>query len=197
MNPAVLAVLLSGGLAPVPGPPVGPVADILLDFANSAYRVDGVTYASAALAGFPGAGTFNASGYTATGNQNLTGTVDLPGDFIIVCEYVIPPAGVVFLFNHKGPDNLRIFQNGTIQTTPAIISTATATRIAFGRSGGLLKGSADRSSVLTGAALAAQGSALMGVGNQPNDVGGLAWGVPIKSFAIYKQTLTDAQIQAL
>lgn len=177
---------------------VGLAADILLDFVNNVYRVDGTTYATAALAGFTGTGTFNASGYTATGAQSLSSTIDLPGDFIVVCTFSPTPFGVAQLWAHQATTLYRIIRaSGEYQELPAITGAAptTASKIAFGTSGGLSKISVDSAPVVTGTSSAAPGSAIFRIGNDSS--AGIPWGAPIQSLAIYKQTLTDAQMQAL
>lgn len=192
------SIVWHGGRRIVVGTPAAgaPVADILLDFVNSIYRVDGVTYATAALAGFPGTGTFNASGYTATGTQSISGAVNLAGDFIVYIEYVFPAAGAKVAWSHNSAVLPLIqYTSGNINSNPALISSPTATKVAFGLSGGVRKGSADNAATQTGAAFAAPGSAALFIGNL-ND-GSLPWGSAIRKFAVYKQILSDAQIQAL
>lgn len=180
------------------GGQTGPVADNLYNFANNIYRVDGTTYATAALAGLAGSGTFDASGYTATGAQSLSGTIDLPGDFIVVCTFSPTPFGVAQLWAHQAATLYRIIRaSGEYQELPAIAGAAptTASKIAFGTSGGLGKISVDSTPVVTGTSFVAPGSAIFRIGN--DNSGGIPWGAPIQSLAIYKQTLTNAQIQAL
>lgn len=180
------------------GGTVGLVADILLDFVNNVYRVDGVTYATAALAGFTGTGTFNASGYTATGSQVISSTVNLPGDFIVLCAFSPTPFSVAQLWAHGSSGTNRIIRaSGEYQESPAITGATptTASKIAFGSSGGVGKISVDSGAVLTGGAVVAPNSATFRIGNDQSS--GIPWGAPIQALSIYKQTLTDAQIQAL
>lgn len=190
------AAATSNSLGPVVA--AGLVADILLDFVNGIYRVDGTTYATAALAGFTGAGTFNASGYTPTGSDKLTGVVSLPGDFILLVKYQLPIAGaqIKTLTTDAATTSISLSTTGDITTFPvAGADSTTATKTAFGRSGGVAKKSFDGGSVFTGGTYAAPGTRTFTIGNT---VGGVnAWTQPIALWAAYKQTLTDAQIQAL
>jgi len=201
--------VIGGSINPLTGRPRLPVfgggaaalvADILLDFVNGVYRVDGTTYASAALAGFTGTGTFNASGYTPTGNQKLTGTVALPGDFIVFSEFVQPATDILReLWRHSGGSMFaidRVDGSGEYVENPSSGGTSfSCTKIAHGRSGGVVKTSFDNGSVSTGGAIAVQGSASFVIGN--TGAGDGPWSAAIRSIAIYKQTLSDAQIQAL
>lgn len=178
--------------------PVTPVADILLDFVNGTYRVDGTTYATAALAGFTGTGTFDATGYTATGTQSISGAISLPGDFAVFAEFSSPASasGAVFQGSVNGVPGVQ-FGGGLYSTSPAITggTIAACTRVALGRAGGVAKVSYDNAATVTGGTLSAPGSKTLFIGNAIN--GANPWGSPIKKIAIYKQTLTDAQFQAL
>jgi len=192
----MLAAITPGFLTS--GGPAEPVADILLDFVNGVYRVDGTTYATAALAGFPGTGMFNASGYTPTGSDKLTGTVSLPGDFVLLVKYQLPTAGAQsrILTGDGATTSIYLSVDGEVATFPVAgaVST-TATKIAFGRSGGVTKKSLDGGTVSTGAAYAAPGTQMFTIGNSTGGIN--AWTQPIALWAAYKQTLTNAQIQAL
>lgn len=187
-----------GKSLPVSGGSGALVADILLDFVNGVYRVDGTTYATAALAGFTGTGTFDASGYTATGTDSLSGAISLTGDFIVFANFAAPATGADrLLWNYTSAANLQVFRAtaGPYRTNPVTADVASASTSAFGRSGGVRKTAWDGGAVTTGAALAAQAAATFWIGNVSG--GTNPWTVPIRKIAIYKQTLTDAQIQTL
>lgn len=177
----------------------GLVADILLDFVNNVYRVDGVTYATAALAGFPGTGTFDANGYTATGSDKLQGTVALGGDFIIATNHVQASGATGALFSTavNSPQVYWVAGSGMYLTNPAggVSAPSSATKLAFGRSGGIIRASFDGGAVSGAGSFAIPGSVTFSIGNTV--ASGDPWGVPIRSLAIYKQTLSDAQIQGL
>ena len=172
------------------------VADILLDFVNGIYRVNGTTYATAALAGFTGTGTFDANGYTAAaGTDRLSGPLSLPGDFVVFASYALPAAGgsSKTLFTNDNSLNVKMNAGGTITTFPVIgADTTSATKIAIGASGGVAKKCFDGGAVQTGSAYSHPGSTLT-IGNEPFAAN--PWGVPIKFLAICKVTATDAQYQ--
>ena len=193
------------------GEPTDPYngAYVVLDFAGVKnggapfYRVNGVTYASAAAAGFTGTGTLDASGYTATGTQYLSGTVDLgSGDFIVFAEFSEADTSATrSLWRHYGsgtPTILRVASSGAYIAVPSAgVTATTATTIATGRVGGVGKASVNGGAVTSQAgASTAPGSGQLVIGNvlSPSDV---PWTAAIRRFAIYKSTLNDAQIQAL
>lgn len=193
-------ILTRGGRRVVVGSPVaGPVADVLLDFQNNIYRVDGVSYASANAAGFAGTGTFDASGYTATGAQALGGTVALPGDFIVLADFA--PAGAVsstlYEFDGASQDFISSYGTGLYRVSPGsgAPQPSFSSRIAYGRSGGNLRACFDNGSVAGSGGLVAPVSGTLVIGN--NLASTQAWASAIRKIAIYRQTLSDAQIQAL
>lgn len=179
-------------------------ADIVLDFAGVKnggvpfYRVNGVTYATAAAAGFTGTGTFDASGYTARGAARLDGVVTLLGDFIIYGEFEDPnDSPQRRLWRLAGAEVLQVSSESSgFSTFPATATASAATRAAFGRSGGLAKGSFDGSATVSGSSVLPPGSgrALL-IGNQQN--GATPFYTPIKLIMVVNGTLSDAQIQAL
>lgn len=190
-----------GKRLPVSGGSGALVADILLDFVNNIYRVDGTTYATAALAGFTGTGTFDASGYTATGTEIISGTVAAAGDYVIFSDFQQPATDLTrYLFYGAADAVPSLFRTQTAGLyTPFYgvsgSTSANCTRAAFGRSGGVAKTSYDNAAVSTGSGMPGFGNKALYIGNDQGASG--AWGVPIRKIAIYKQTLTDAQIQAL
>lgn len=179
-------------------------ADIVLDFAGVKnggvpfYRRDGVVHATAALAGFTGTGTFGAAGYTARGTARLEGTVTIPGDFIIYGEFEDPnDSPQRRLWRLAGAEVLQVFSESPgFSTFPATTTASSATRAAFGRSGGLAKGSFDGSTTVSGSSVLPPGSgrALL-IGNQHN--GSTPFYAPIKLIMVVSGTLSDAEIQAL
>lgn len=178
------------------------VADILLDFVNGVYRVDGVSYGSASAAGFTGTGTFNASGYTPTlASDYLVGTTTIAGDYAAVASFEqTNVSGNVFQVASGGLRPSWSSGTGLYTVLPSpgggISYPSSATKVVCARSGGNIRVCFDGGTVQGGNAIAAPGAgASVWVGN--NAFLGDSWRFPIKSLAIYKQTLTDAQIVAL
>lgn len=201
--------IIGGSVDPLTGRPRLPVfggasgsapvqpADVLLDFVNGVYRVDGVSYPSAAAAGFPGTGTFSGAGYFATNSTDgLSGTVALPGDFMVFSEFVSPAndGSTHILWSHNGPGTAQVSKTNAGFSTNPSTQTGAATKISMGRSGGFAKSSFNNASVVTGSALGVQGSASFDIGNTAAMFPFIS---AIRVIAIYKQTLTDAQIQTL
>lgn len=177
----------------------GPTPDILLDFVNNIYRVDGTTYATAALAGWTGTGTFDANGYTAASGQRIVNTINLGTNFIVCAGFATPTpmAQDRILWSQGGAGIIQQASATPILTLPATVSYPSANLVSFGIQGGVVKSSGDNSAVTTGGAGTPPGSAAFGIGNFATGATTSPWGVPIKKIAIYKQVLTDAEIQAL
>lgn len=174
------------------------VADILLDFQNGIYRVDGTTYASAAAAGFTGTGTFGPTGYLPTGSDFITSVITLVPSTIVFADFDHPPVGAsARLWRHESGTQPSVFSNALAEISASGVtgSSTTCTRIAAGSSGGVFKASFDNEPVITGSAGSFGTGGNFRIGNV--SAGTAPWGVPIRKIAIYKQTLTDAQIQAL
>ncbi len=185
----------TGVATPFPG------AAEVLDFVTGYYRVEaGTVFASAADAGWTGTGTFDGAGYTATGTDVLTKTIDFPGDFIVFAEFVQPStAANRQLWRHTGlgtPQVMRLTTGEYLEIPAAAGTSSSVTRIASGRSGGNGKVSFGNAAVTTGAAASIPGSANFRIGNtaSPFDV---PFSAAIARIVIYKATLSDAEIQAL
>lgn len=175
-------------------------ADILLDFVNNVYRVDGTTYATAALAGWTGTGTFDANGYTAASGQRIVNTIDLGANFIVTAVFDNPTPMAQDRVLWAYTNSLLAYQAASttpIGTFPATTTYSGVTLLSAGVQGGVMKASGGGSAVTTGAAATPPGAAAFGIGNFATGVTTSPWGVPIKKIAIYKQTLTNAQIQGL
>lgn len=179
-------------------------ADIVLDFAgvknggSPLYRRGGVSHPSAADAGFAGTGTFDAAGYTARGTARLEGTVTIPGDFIIYGEFENPnDSPQRRLWRLVGAEVMQVTRDSSgFSTFPATAGATAATKAAFGRSGGIAKGSFDGSATVSGSSVLAPGSnRLLIIGNQQN--GSTPFYSPIKLIMISNGTLSDAEIQEL
>lgn len=181
--------------------PTGPVADILLDFVNNIYRVDGTSYATAALAGWTGTGTFDANGYTAGSGQRIVNTIDLGANFIVVADFVDPATSANDRRLWSYSDGVTIAKTASATTIITLPSTATYTSpistITFGFQGTSAKSSADGSAVTTTGGVASPGLVAFAIGNRAVASATTPWLSPIKKIAIYKQVLTDAQIRAL
>jgi hypothetical protein len=190
-------VIAPGGVASIPF--AGALE--VLDFVTGYYRSAGTEYASAAAAGWTvSGGTFDANGYTPTGTNVISKTVNLPGDFIVFGEFVQPDtAAVRQLWRHAGtgtPQLIRLTTGEYLEVPDAGATSSNATKTASGRSGGLAKVSFDKGSVSTGASASIPGSATFYIGNTmtPFDA---PFNAAIKRIAIYNTTLSDAQIQGL
>lgn len=197
-NPGILAAGVSS-YDPYGG------AQIVLDFAGVKnggapfYRRDGVSYASASGAGFTGSGTFDASGYTATGTQSISGPVSLLDDFIILSDFIDPmTSGTKRLW--QAPPGSQLFHvsrgNANYSTQPGTgLGPSSASRIAMGRSVGKARISYDGLPTMVGVDTFPANSSTLYIGNQ--DTGTTPWTGPIRLVEVHIGTKTDAEIQSL
>ena len=201
-NAAGSADATSNSLGPVADVYAG--ADIVLDFAGvknggtPLYRRAGTTYATAALAGFVGTGTFDASGYTATGVQKITGAVTFPAAYVVYAQFDQPATDInraAFFENTGSGPVLQRLTTGEYYFAGSGPDAVSATKFAGGFNGNR-KVSVNGGAVVTGgAAPAAAGVTTLHIGNSTGNT--QPWAVPIKLIQIFLSAQTDAQILAM
>ena len=166
------------------------------------YRSLGVSYASAALAGWTvNGGTFNASGYTPTTGEYVSRVLTFPTDWIAYSQFSAAPANnsKVWILRASSRQMTRLDATGGITyfNTAVPVGTGlggTSTKAAGGTSGGASKSCYQGGAVSTVGTDVAPGSQTFYIGS---DNGTGPWDAPIQLVQIHLATLSDAQIQAL